>query len=352
MSLENQFAYKPTSSTTAALIAMLQRIVALLSVEPFVLIISFDYSKAFDTLRHTSVASKLSKLNIPDEIHNWILDFLSNRSHQTRVSGTLSGSRTISASIVQGSVLGPTLFNINSSTLFPICPGNEYFKYADDANLLVPASNLVTVGTELLHHANWATNCNLKLNLSKTSEMVVCNSKVKPPPVHCGLERVTTMNVLGVLLDDKLSFQQHVNKIVANSSNIMFALRTLKQHGLNMELVQDIYRTTVVTKLLYAAPAWWGFTNLSLHKQIDSFVAKSKRLKYCAPNLPDFGTLCKISDRTLFKAITSNPQHALGHLLPQTREIPYSLRPRSHNFTLPQKDDKLFINRVLFDDLY
>ena len=160
---------------------------------------------------------------------------------------------------MQGSVLGPTLFNINSSTLSPICPGNEYFKYADDANLLVPTSNLVTVHTELLHHANWAANCNLKLNLSKTSEMVVCNRKVKPPPVHCGLKRVSTMNVLGVLVDDKLSFQQHVHKIVTNCSNIMFALRTLKQHGLNMELVQDIYRATVVTKLLYAAPAWWGF---------------------------------------------------------------------------------------------
>src|SRR6478609_4177545 len=81
--LFNQFAYRPTSSTTAALIALLDKITSLLRTNSCVVVLSFDYSKAFDTLSHTSVATALSILSIPDNIYNWSLDFLKGRTHQT-----------------------------------------------------------------------------------------------------------------------------------------------------------------------------------------------------------------------------------------------------------------------------
>src|SRR6267154_4424033 len=114
MSLANQFAYRPTGSTTAALCAILSHISDLLVDHPHVFVITFDYSKAFDTLRHSFVAAKLSTLRIPYCIYNWILDFLSNRTHCTLFLGKLSPTAKITSSIVQGSVLGPTLFNLNS----------------------------------------------------------------------------------------------------------------------------------------------------------------------------------------------------------------------------------------------
>jgi hypothetical protein len=214
LSIFNQFAYRPTSSTTAALAVMLAHITDLLVDHQHVFVITFDYSKAFDTLRHTSVAAKLSLLDLPYSIYNWILDFLSNRSHCTRFQDNISQPATISASIVQGSVLGPTLFNLNSCDLSPVSPINRYFKYADDAYLVVPGTNATSIQTELDHHSLWASRCNLKLNPTKTSEIVFSRKGSKSVPVNPGITRVESIKILGVTVDNRLTFAEHVETTV------------------------------------------------------------------------------------------------------------------------------------------
>ncbi|MDW3615097.1 MAG: reverse transcriptase family protein, partial [Nitrososphaeraceae archaeon] len=181
INLMNQFAYRPTTSTTAALISILSHVSQLLCSNTHVFLIAFDYSKAFDTLSHSSLASKLSNLSIPDCIFNWILDYLTDRSHTTYIKGSSSSLAKINASIVQGSVLGPTRFNINSSELKPLSSDNAYFKYADDSYLIVPSSNAHTILPEIQHHASWAAGCNLKFNIAKMFKLCFCNKKIPPP---------------------------------------------------------------------------------------------------------------------------------------------------------------------------
>src|SRR5271163_3178597 len=117
--LSNQFAYRPTCSTTAALISLLSHTTSLLESNTSVFVLTFDYSKAFDTLSHSSVASALSSLDIPDLVYNWTLDYLTDRSHYTILNVQTSGTAKISAGVIQGSVLGQTLFNVTASTLTP-----------------------------------------------------------------------------------------------------------------------------------------------------------------------------------------------------------------------------------------
>jgi hypothetical protein len=102
----------------------------------------------------------------------------------TLLNGILSSPKQISAGVIQGSVLGPTLFNINSTTLSPLYPTNYYFKYADDGYLIVPASNTFTLQLEIDHQSKWASSCNLKLNATKTSEIIFTRKKASPPPPH------------------------------------------------------------------------------------------------------------------------------------------------------------------------
>ena len=54
------------------------------------------------------------------------------------------------------------------------------------------------------------------------------------------------------------------------------------------------------------------------------------------------------ADNNLLRAIVRNERHVLGHLFPSEKPRIYDLRPRTHNFTLPLKDDNDFIARVLF----
>jgi len=131
-----------------------------LTIEPYVALFSLDFTKAFDTVRHSTLARKLSLLNIPDAIYNFIC-FLEDRSHVTRYAGWTSEIAHINASIVQGSGFGPSTFDVVASDLHPLHQTNSIVKYADDTYVIVPASARSAVFTELEHISSWASLNNL-----------------------------------------------------------------------------------------------------------------------------------------------------------------------------------------------
>jgi hypothetical protein len=352
LSIANQFAYRPTGSTTAALVALLAHISNLLVDHQHVFVITFDYSKAFDTLRHSSVASKLSLLDLPSSIYNWVLDFLSNRSHCTSFKDKLSSPASISASIVQGSVLGPTLFNLNSCDLSPVSSHNRYFKYADDAYLVVPFSNVLSIQAELDHHSQWAGQCNLKLNPAKTSEIVFSRKGLQSPPINPGITRLQTTKILGVIVDNRLTFTDHVDSVVTKCNQSLFALRLMRQHGMSQQSLQSVFKATSIPKLLYASPSWWGFTSRVTMDRIEAFFRRAKKFGFYSKGEVDAKSLCEAADKTLFRCVTGNEAHALQPYMPPLKSFTYALRKRGHNFELPRKDDRNFINRMLFSNTY
>ena len=352
LDISNQYAYRPTSSTTAALISIFSCITTLLLSNHHVYCISFDYSKAFDTISHSSVASKLSDLLIPDHIYNWIINYLSDRSHCTLLLGNKSSPKFINASIVQGSVLGPTLFNINSCELRPLSSLNFYFKYADDAYLIVPATNSSSIPSELAHHAAWAGNCNLKLNPTKTAEIVFANKRTKEPPLNPGINRVTSMKILGVIVDNKFLFSEHIDATISSCSQSFFALRTMRQHGLSTECLQNVFKSAILSKLLYAAPSFWGFLSSANKDRLESFLRRAKRFQYYSSSGPDTETMIKLNEHKLFQRILQNPNNVLHPLLPPLKVVSYHLRCTGHGRILPRKDDRNFMNRMLYANIY
>jgi len=73
-SVSDQFGFQPTGSTTAALITLLHTISHMLSSNAYVRVLSPDYSKALDMVRHAPLFNKLLTLNMPDEVYNWMRD--------------------------------------------------------------------------------------------------------------------------------------------------------------------------------------------------------------------------------------------------------------------------------------
>ena len=346
--LKNQFAYQPNSSTTAALIAILSHITTLLETNTHVHLISFDYSKAFDTLSHAAVSTGLANFNIPYNIQNWIQDYLENRKHYTIFKNTQSIQEGINSGIVQGSVLGPTLFNITSTSLSTISPHNKYFKYADDGYLIVPGSNSETISLEIDHHAAWAIEKNLKLNLSKTHEMIFCRKRTPPPQPTSNITRVSIMKILGIHIDDKLTFLQHVAETIKACSQSFFALRTMKQHGMPTKSLQLIFISKIISKLTYASPAWWGFLNESSKNQLEAVLRRAKKFGYYDENGVNLVEYINKLEITLFRSIVENDGHILRQLLPPHKQTAYNTRKRGHNFALPKKDNRNFINRALY----
>jgi len=77
----DQFAFKPSGSTTCALVGLQHHVTYLLETNSYVRCLIIDFSKAFDTIDHSVLLSKFSSFGLPANILNWIIDFLILRSH-------------------------------------------------------------------------------------------------------------------------------------------------------------------------------------------------------------------------------------------------------------------------------
>ena len=353
--LNDQYAFRPSGSTTSALIALTPGILDMLHNEPYVRLISLDFSRAFDTVRHSYLSEQLALLPLPDFLYNWILSLLQNRQHCTKFLGQVSAFCRINASIIQGSGLGPSDFVVAISGLKPVHCSNRLLKYADDSYILIPASAITSTSSELQNVANWAQTCNLKLNNNKSKEMIFRRPRSKllnlPPPIP-GIGRVSESVILGVTISDRLSFDPHIDRICIKASQSLYAIRILIAHGLSGTRLFDVVRATSLARLLYASPAWYGFAKAGQRARINAIIRKMVRLKFLPADQKMFDDLCGHADSSLFSSVLHNPSHVLNCLLPPIKNVTYSLRPRSHNREIPHADALTrcgFITRMLFN---
>jgi hypothetical protein len=169
----------------------------------YVRCITIDYSKAFDVINHNILIGKLKTLPLPNTILKWIISFLTNRTQAVKINGSLSQFENITQSIIQGSGLGPYLFIIFASDLHPINTCNILSKYADDMTLLSPSGAVITIEEEFDNVINWAAKNKLKINFSKTKEIVFRRPHLRnytPIPLIRDIERVQTLKLLGCIL--------------------------------------------------------------------------------------------------------------------------------------------------------
>ncbi|MFZ2539674.1 MAG: reverse transcriptase family protein, partial [Oscillospiraceae bacterium] len=353
----DQFAFRPSGSTAAALIYILHKISTLLTSCPYVHLISLDFSKAFDTVRHSTLADKISALPLHDSVHNWLVDFLTDRLHSTKYKGSVSDILDINASIIQGSGIGPSAFIINNSDLKAANNGNDLGKYADDTYLMVPSTNSSTIPSELEHIANWAKNNNLVLNNAKTKEMIIRrNGKTtEMPEPFPNIERVEQLKILGVTFNSLLKFHPHISNNIKQASQSLYALKIIKAHGLMGTKLWDVSRSTVINSMLYASPAWRGFIDAASKSQLQAVISRMIKSKLLPADFPTIAHLINLADDKLFNAVVKSDSHVLHPLLPPKKENKYMLRPRRHNMEIPNYNNLMLKNcipRLVAKDSY
>jgi len=109
----DQFAFRPSGSTTAAHIYLFHQLTHLLQKYEYVHLIALDFSKAFDSVKHSTLAEKIAELPIKDNVYNWIVNFLTDRHHKTKAKGSRSEFLPITASIIQGSGIGSVAIGLH-----------------------------------------------------------------------------------------------------------------------------------------------------------------------------------------------------------------------------------------------
>ena len=301
-------------------------------------------------------------LNIPDYVFNWLVDFFEGHSQCTKFGNKISPLEAITAGVIQGSAIGPASFLVCASDLHPTHKGNHHNKYADDVYLIVPASNSQTCATEIQHIANWAADNNLKLNQSKSFEMIVASSTSKlnnlsqiPAPLP-NIARVDSLVMLGVTLQHNLRMTTHVAEKVSSCSRSLYALKVLKAHGMPKTELQEVFRATTLASLLHAVPAWWGFTLAEDRDRLNAFLNKCKNAGLYPIEGPSIEAIVTKAEQTLFDSIKQDHNHVLHPYLPPKADRHYNLRTRVHPYTIPAKTtslaDKNYFTRLLYRNCY
>jgi len=219
--------------------------------------------------------------------------------------------------------------------------------------LIVPSTNTSTIPAELAHVTTWAASNNLRLNQTKSAELIIKRprSVVPDPQVLKELPRVSELKVLGVTLQANLHMSTHVNNIVTKAGQAMYALKQVKSHGLSGKLLDTVTRSTLINPMSYASPAWIGFANSEDISRLQASINRAYRWGLCGPSVSTFQDLCDAADQKLSKRISSMTTHILHPLLPPKQDLIYKLRPRLHPYILPTTSNSLrrnFIQRLLF----
>ena len=94
-------------------------------------------------------------------------------------------------------------------------------------------------------------------------------------------------------------------------------------------------RATLVSQLLYASPAWWGYLKADDRNRLQSIIVKAIRYGYLPRSFSTIDELREDSDNKLFISARYNPNHVLHRLLTQPKTTEHNLRQRTHNLTLP-----------------
>ena len=140
-----------------------------------------DFSKAFDSISHSRLLTKLQNIGITNKALSWFQDFLTNRTQRVVIDGQASSWSTVQQGVPQGSLLGPVLFSIYTNDMPSTVSTSTINMYADDTALYASDINPVvaaqSVSEDLSSINDWCKDNCLLINQSKTFAMFLSRNK-------------------------------------------------------------------------------------------------------------------------------------------------------------------------------
>ena len=267
---EAQYGFIPGRSTVMQLLRVLDDWTQTLDEGGRVDVVYMDFQKAFDTVAHTRLLHKLTRYGITGTLLRWIEIFLTGRRQRVAVNGSYSDWIAVLSGIPQGSVLGPLLFVIFINDL-PDCVRSSIYLFADDTKIYRRVSSKEDqdeLQADLDSLQEWSNRWLLKFHPEKCKTMSIktphksilessyhMTKTVNNITSEIELEKVSQEKDLGVLTDQHLNFEEHLNQ-KANKANQMMGLIRRSFHYLDTQTFRWLFKALVRPHLEYAQAVW------------------------------------------------------------------------------------------------
>lgn len=217
---KTQFGFRPKFSTTDALLYAIETWRTAMDKGDYTAVASLDLSKAFDSVDHNILLSKLVSLGFLWPARMLISNYLSERKQAVFHNGVSSNWLTVVRGVPQGTILGPLLFLLYVNDLADNLKECLNAQYADDTLVFNSNSNITDAVTSVSRDCEALTKYfsmnKLQLNVSKT-DFLLLNPKrtIDTTTLAIGCSRIvpaTDIKYLGVVIDEKLSFDSFVKQ--------------------------------------------------------------------------------------------------------------------------------------------
>ena len=260
-----QFGFRQEFSASHALINLTENISQALDEGYIGCGIFVDLQKAFDTVDHEILLSKLDYYGIRGISNNWFKSYLSNRKQFVSINGYDSGLAEIKCGVPQGSVLGPLLFLLYINDLNQAIKFCKVHHFADDTNLLYLGKSIKKlnklVNYDLKNLLYWLNANKISLNVKKT-ELVIFKSKRKQFDGEIKLKLsckrlfpTDSVKYLGVKIDGNLSWKSHIDYLsvkLSRANALLFKIRNF----VNSSILRTIYFAIFESHLNYCCLVW------------------------------------------------------------------------------------------------
>ena len=328
---KKQHAFRKNCSTATALIQIIENATNFYDdLNNFGLsVISFDLSKAFDRVDHGILLEKLRASNLPSSSVRWIQNYLTDRTIRVRVQDAISSLHRIHVGVPQGSVLGPALFCIMAGDFTSAFDDSHLTQYADDLTIVkrLPTSNPMEIQDSILEEVNnfksWCERNKQQHNDDK-SQLLICTRTPLTQPPNLPIAISHTMKILGVCINDRLTWSDHIYETCKKASKRLRILRVLKPHVTSSEL-HEVYASVVRSVCEYCFPLFVGLEK-GLSTKLQRIDKRAHRIMqgFCSCSGESLRERREKLSIGLLKRYMATEDHILREYLPQV--LPSSKR--------------------------
>ena len=377
---KHQYGFMRGKSTEHNLLHVTNTIGKALNEGKFCIGLFLDLRKAFDVCSHEILLMKLKKLGVTGTALNWFQSYLTNRSQQVDINGNISTPQHINISVLQGSILGPILFLCYINDL-PNATELLTFLFADDTSGLLCGDNLneliIKMNLEINKLANWFRANKMALNVSKTKfiifhtkgkkfnfeeNSIVYNENEIGKPVDLNLitplERIHDQHpqkdcraykLLGVHLDETLSFQFHANFLHNKLSKALFCINRAKNF-LDAKSLKMLYFALFHSNLIYCIGTLSSMSKSNATK-IEKIQNKAIRAislaKYRDPVNPLYHELNILPYNLLQKQVKLHFMHSIEYKYAPKSFLDTWQKNTQRNLTYQLRNNDLFYTPLL-----